>query len=125
MEIKIRYTWKHTGTGEIRHFIDYIENIECSQLLKVGIFMNPLWELLGRDLWTGWNDKNGNEIYKGDLISEDGSKPYEVIWQSHAGEWIMQSVLEGRGYRNMAYDYAQQFYEIIGNIYTSPELVKK
>jgi uncharacterized phage protein (TIGR01671 family) len=73
--------------------------------------------------FTGLHDKNGKEIYEGDLISEDGSKPYEVVWQYHSVQWIMQYTGEGKTYRHMAYDYAQQQYEVIGNIYENPELL--
>lgn len=75
--------------------------------------------------FTGLQDKNGKDIYEGDLISEEGSKPYEVVWQYHSVQWIMQYTGEGRTYRHMAYDYAQQQYEVIGNIYENPELLKQ
>lgn len=75
--------------------------------------------------FTGWVDKNGKDIYQGDLISENGSSPYEVIWQFHAGKWIMQSFEEGRYYREMAYDYAQRDYEVIGNVYETPQLLNR
>jgi len=74
--------------------------------------------------FTGWKDNNGEDIYEGDLISENGSKPYEVIWQSHAGVWVMQSLSKGRGYREMAYDYAQRDYKVIGKIYEHQELLQ-
>lgn len=74
--------------------------------------------------YTGWNDKNVEEIHEGDLISENGSKTlYEVVWQAHAGKWVMQSLGDGRGYREMAYDYAQLNYEVVGNIYENQELL--
>jgi hypothetical protein len=75
-----------------------------------------------RRQFTGLADKNGKEIYEGDLISESGSSPYEVKWQCHSVKWIMQSFEEGRYYREMHSDYAKNNYEIIGNIYENPEL---
>lgn len=117
MEIKIRYTWRRKSDNGIVQRTEYLDNIECGELLKVGVFMNPLYDLIARDLFTGWKDKNGQDIFKGDLISESGSPLYEVVWQAHSGQWIMQSLSEGNGYRQMAYDYAQLNYEIIGNIH--------
>ena len=75
--------------------------------------------------YTGLKDKNGKEIYEGDLISENGGEPLEVIWQFHSVRWLMQSTLIGRTYREMAYDYAQMNYEVIGNIYENPKLLKQ
>lgn len=76
--------------------------------------------------FTGWKDKNGIEIYKGDLISNSGSKILcEVIWQSHAGKWIMQSQGEGRGYYEMAYDYCQQHFEIVGNVFDQTSVIEQ
>lgn len=119
-EIKTRHTWKRKSDGAVQQFVDYIQNLECGELLKIPYYMNPLYDLIARDLWTGWKDKNGNDIFCGDLISEKGGKTlYEVVWQSHAGQWIMQSLGEGRGYRTMAYDYAQRDYEVVGNIHTT------
>jgi uncharacterized phage protein (TIGR01671 family) len=73
--------------------------------------------------FTGLTDKNGKEIYEGDLISESNSSPYEVKWQYHSVKWIMQSFEEGRYYREMHSDYAKNNYEIIGNIYENKELL--
>ncbi len=72
--------------------------------------------------FTGLLDKNGKEIYQGDIILYWGDR-CEVIWQHHAAQWILQSFSEGRGYRQMSYDYAQKDFEIIGNIHEHPELL--
>lgn len=113
--IKIRYTCvKELNTFSEVFTLKEIEKGHVAHWMRVN---GTSWGKVHKDLWTGWNDKNGNEIYCNDLISENGSKPYQVVWQSHAGEWIMQSLEEGRGYRNMAYDYAQRDYEIVGNVH--------
>lgn len=75
--------------------------------------------------FTGLKDKAGKEIFEGDLISEGGSAPYEVIWQHHSVQWIMQSLSEGRYYRHMAMDYAAKSYEIIGNVFDNPDLLQE
>lgn len=127
-EIKIRYTWKRKSDGHVWQEISPIECIEGRgdkpYILNHDCF--KYWELVARELWTGWTDKTGADIFKGDLISEKGGKQlYEVIWQAHSGQWIMQSQSEGMGYRQMAYDYAQIGYEVVGNRHTSPELLFK
>lgn len=74
MEIKIRYTWRQIKTGEIKQRVEYLENLECGELLKEGVFMNPLWELIARDLWTGRQDANWKDVYVGDTI--------RIFWES-------------------------------------------
>lgn len=76
-------------------------------------------ETVGQHL--GFKDNEGKEVYKGDYISEGGSGPYEVVWQEHSLGWIMQSVRDGRTYRDMTLRY-QHLYKVIGNIYDNPEL---
>ena len=96
---------------------------EENELFAANLKDNYDWQEPKLMQYTGLKDKNGKEIYEGDLVSESGSRPYEVMWQSHSVQWIMQHTDEGRGYRHMAYDYAQMNYEVIGNIYENSELL--
>ena len=66
--------------------------------------------------YTGLNDKNGKEIYEGDILEYSGdSKVYEKI---KVVEWIDKSAFIGFLIaRNIEY-------EIIGNIYANPELLE-
>ena len=73
--------------------------------------------------YTGLNDKNGKEIYEGDIIcykdNEMGSiKQYEYQWVFNRGKHI-----------EFFEDYTgapwySDCWKVIGNIYENPELVK-
>ncbi len=69
--------------------------------------------------FTGWYDKNRNEIYEGDLVKIDG-KIHQVIWNDEAGAFI---ILSNDGTMLMGGDYLVDVTEVIGNIYENPEYI--
>jgi len=67
---------------------------------------------------TGLKDKNGKEIFEGDIFSdEDGT--FQVWWNEKVGVW---AISDSDGIAEWLSDYAES-YEIIGNIYENPELL--
>ena len=77
-----------------------------------------------KDQFTGLKDKNGREIYEGDIIREHPNKHIAIIecddlnnWSADFGEYPDWSWSE------MSYDQQDRL-EVIGNIYENPELVK-
>lgn len=69
--------------------------------------------------YTGLKDKNGKEIYEGD-ICEEWKKKGQIKWGEHGG-WILDcgDLVLGIG----ALDPDQM--EVIGNIYENPELLEQ
>lgn len=69
--------------------------------------------------FTGLHDKNGKEVYEGDVLQDDYGNNSEVAWSEVASGWVrMDDVKEVR-----ITVYPFPMYEVIGNIYENPELI--
>lgn len=72
---------------------------------------------------TGLFDKNGKEIFEGDIVNvyccDDVVE--EIVWSQSDCSWILQAEDDYRYLANISQDTA----EIIGNIYENPELLNK
>lgn len=68
--------------------------------------------------FTGLMDKNGVEIFEGDLLSHKFyDRPVVVTWNNRTGGFISEDV--------SFYDEATAHMEVVGNLYSNPELVKQ
>lgn len=109
-----------------------IESTE--QYISIGAWCPVDAETVGQS--TGLKDKNGTEIFEGDLLYWNGGMPHIVKF----GQWIYE---EDFGYKiknigfylDSSYDNTEWFqamdyeissieFEIIGNIYENPKLME-
>jgi hypothetical protein len=74
--------------------------------------------------FTGLHDKNGKEIYGGDIVESlcGGKERYVVKYAIDASNVHKGFVLHRKGYLHGYWDADQ---EIIGNIHENPELLEK
>ncbi len=81
-------------------------------------FYGSFWDILKDDRWvvmqyTGLKDKNGKEIYEGDILQNISFKECIGVM-----EWLEKDACFTRFYPLFNF-------EIIGNIYENPELINE
>lgn len=113
-------------------------NKECWQHLHVfkgftgtscfdGLLQVSDWEQM-----TGLTDKNGKDVFEGDLIKNDRGRTGRVVWQRHTAAFDTDFVSDDGTSPNPAIDKSYGFkcyewnmhIEVIGNIYENPELLE-
>ncbi|SME50798.1 YopX protein [Bacillus cereus] len=74
--------------------------------------------------YTDLKDKNGKEIYEGDILQFNTDAPGVVDW--FRGSWRVKTPpnYNGDDWRTSLWDATVDGYEIIGNIHENPELLK-
>lgn len=90
---------------------------------------------------TGLHDKNGKEIYEGDVLeSTETGRIYRILYLESWTRFAQYELVETIGQRDedgsilrsngISEDFSDdclsnpEFYEVIGNIYKNPELLK-
>lgn len=79
--------------------------------------------------YTGLKDKNGKEIYEGDVLLTDLDRPYLIV-EFRNGAFMYQCHDNGRDYYDImlplsiAEHTQDKYVEVIGNIYENPELLE-
>ena len=70
--------------------------------------------------FTGLFDKQGKEIYEGDIVEIEGIRSFVVYWETSAG-FRFNSYMP-LGYIDRLYD-ASKVGEVVGNIYENKDLL--
>lgn len=76
--------------------------------------------------FTGLLDKNGKEIYEGDILTDCYKRILEVVWRNNGFQFkslCQTNFLYAEMNHWFSFDFADKP-EVIGNIYENPELLK-
>lgn len=138
-EIKFRYVFKHFKTGDVRTKIITIHDMEQNQWGEI-----PEWEeddgyqIESRDPYTGLKDRNGKEIYEGDIIritfdTNYYEKPYYIGVVNYRVEddypafdlnpWI-DCGMNALSWLKSESDESVRSYEVIGNRWDNSDLLE-
>lgn len=121
-EIKFRAWLKEkkimVEVSEINFIFNRVEYI-VSKIKKLVYTQSDKLEKIILMQYTGIKDKNGKEIYEGDIISTgDGFYYYEIIFEngSFKAKW-------GQYPLTITLNEIAPYCEVVGNIYENPELL--
>ena len=74
--------------------------------------------------YTGLKDKNGREIYEGDICQDKEDKIYEVRWNNLRARFVYYYAPENAHFTYQINE-VQEPMKIIGNLFENPELTKE
>lgn len=73
--------------------------------------------------FTGLYDRNGAEIYEGDVVLHRNGEMFTIIYSEHV-PWFVFREMDGQGHEYLPSIGDYDELEICGNIHENPELVK-
>jgi len=117
--MKFGYILKNKNTGVVHKKIYTLNQIQEGGLSN--LFDVENYAIIAINQFTGLADKNGKEIYEGDILKDKYSDLYIVFFKN--GSFVYKSITEKLDlFYNLSNSNNQ--WEVIGNIYENSDLLK-
>ena len=128
-EIKFRAWLKEEKKMVNVETIDFtdksIQYLEKNEFINAYLLRRMIFDDIELMQYTGLKDKNGKEIYEGDILFfRDENMKYVVVWQDAA--FIIKSIEIRKYSEKMCWlDDTEICCEIVGNIYENKNLLEE
>lgn len=119
-EIKFRFFDKESKQLSRGYTLDELKQIFSGATRNTGVeaWFGFNWPTLIKSQFTGLKDKNGKEIFEGDILEKYPKVRGKVIFDEDVG--CFKVIWE-----ELSWDYVSGDKEVIGNIYENPELLEE
>jgi len=121
----IKFRGKNISTGEWRYGCLVRYSDHSCYIFGDYVDKNEVWEVLTETVgqFTGLLDKNGNEIYEGDVLyyPMQGKRVVYYPFNERVASYGLREISTGMC---STLQDSHRVYEIIGNLYQNPELLE-